>query len=165
GRRPGPWPERSAGDRRALVPGARGRRAGRLRGNDDDPGGGADSASAARSNVLLGEQGVGPQAEGRAQLVGVEIGERAGLGQDEVGDVALARHDLLDTLVDGARADQAVGDDRALLADAPGPVPGLVLDSGVPPAVVEDDVAGGGEVETGAAGLERKDQRTGSVQL
>ena len=50
-------------------------------------------------------------------------------------------------------------DDGAGLADAPRAVAGLVLDRGVPPAVVEHDVAGGGEVEPGAAGLQRQHER------
>ena len=83
-------------------------------------------------------------------------------GQHEVGDVALAGHDLLDPLVDGAGAHQPVRHDGAGLADAPRPVAGLVLDRRVPPAVVEHDVAGGGEVEAGAAGLERQHQRPGA---
>jgi hypothetical protein len=105
----------------------------------------AASAPASRRLVddLVGEQGLGAQAERHAQLGGVEVRERARLRQHEVGDVALARHDLLDPLVDRARADQPVRDDDAGLADAPGAVPGLVLDRRVPPAVVEHDVAGG----------------------
>src|SRR5947208_1158516 len=51
---------------------------------------------------------------------------------------------------------------RRLPADPPGPVPGLVLHRRVPPPVVEDDVAGGGQVEPGAAGLDRHDQRAGA---
>ena len=89
----------------------------------------------------------------------VEVGERARLRQHEVGDVALAGHDLLDPLVDGAGAHQAVADHGVGLADAPRAVAGLVLDGGVPPAVVEHDVVGGGEVEPGAAGLERQHER------
>ena len=37
------------------------------------------------------------------------------------------------------------------LADPEGPVGGLVLDGGVPPAVEVDDVVGGGQVQAGAA--------------
>ena len=95
----------------------------------------------------------------RRELVGVEVGERARLRQHEVGDAALARDDLLDLLVDGAGAHQPVADDGLGLADAPRPVAGLVLDRRVPPPVVEHDVVGGGEVEPGAAGLERQHQR------
>src|SRR3954466_12818896 len=48
------------------------------------------------SFVLLGEERVGAQAEGGAQLLGVEVGERARAREDQVGDVALAGHDLFD---------------------------------------------------------------------
>ena len=44
--------------------------------------------------------------------------------------MALAGHDLLDPLVDRARAHQPVGHHGAGLADAPRPVAGLVLDRG-----------------------------------
>src|SRR5262249_35041773 len=62
--------------------------------------------------VVVGvvQQGVGPQAEGGAELVGVQVGDRAAGGEDEVGDAALAGDDLLDLLVDGAGADEAVAD-------------------------------------------------------
>src|SRR5687768_9870069 len=95
----------------------------------------ASAGFAGSRGRLLGEQLLGPQAEGDAELVGVEVGERARLRQDEVGDVALAGHDLLDPLVDGAGAHEAVRHDGAGLADAPRAVAGLVLDRGVPPAV------------------------------
>ena len=39
----------------------------------------------------------------------IEIGERARLRQHEIGDPALARDDLFDPLVDGAR-DRSAGD-------------------------------------------------------
>src|SRR5690606_20362140 len=44
------------------------------------------------------------------------------------------------------------------LADAVGAVGGLVLDGGVPPAVVVDDVVGAGQVEAGAGGFERQQE-------
>ena len=72
-------------------------------------------------------------------------------------------HDLLDPLVDGAGAHQAVADHGLGLADAPGAVAGLVLDRRVPPAVVEHHVAGGGEVEAGAARLQRQHERSRAV--
>ena len=111
------------------------------------------------SSVVLGEQLVGSQPEREAQLVGVEVGDRARPRQHELGDVALAGDDLLDAFVDGAGAHEPVRDDRAALADAPRPVAGLVLDGRVPPAVVEHDVVGRGQVEAGAAGLQRQHHR------
>ena len=79
--------------------------------------------------------------------------------------MALAGHDLLDPFVDGARADEPVRDHGAALADAPRPVAGLVLDGRVPPAVVEHDVVGRGQVEPGAARLQRQHQRPGPVPV
>ena len=76
------------------------------------PSGGAArscSRSAGRSQQLLGEQRVGTDAERDAQLLAVEVGERARLRQHEVGDAALARDDLLDALVDRARDRSAGG--------------------------------------------------------
>ena len=119
----------------------------------------AHAASSSGREQVFGEHGVGPDAERDAELVAVEVGERARLRQHEVGDAALAGHDLLDPLVDGAGADQAVADHGAGLADAPRAVARLVLDRGVPPAVVEHDVARGGEVQPGAAGLQREHER------
>ena len=67
---------------------------------------------------------------------------------------ALAAEQLGDPLLDGAGGDHPVHLDRPGLPDPVGPVAGLVLDGGVPPAVEVDDVVGAGEVEAGAAGLE-----------
>lgn len=55
--------------------------------------------------------------------------------------------------------------DRALLADAEGTVSGLVFNGGIPPAVVVEDVIGGGEVETGAASLEGENEEFGAGGL
>ena len=62
----------------------------------------------------------------------------------------------------GAFADEVVGDDGAGLADAVGAVGGLVLDGGVPPAVVVDDVGGFGEGEAEGAGAEGEDEEAGA---
>jgi hypothetical protein len=95
----------------------------------------------------LVDQGLGTQAERLAQLVRCQVTDGGPGREDQVGDSALAGHDLLHLLVHGAGADESVADDGVGLADAPGPVAGLVLYGRVPPAVVEDDVVGGGEVE------------------
>ena len=71
--------------------------------------------------------------------------------------------DLLDPLVDGARADETVRDHGVGLADAPRAVARLVLDRGVPPAVVQHDVVGRGEVQARAAGLERQHEHAGTL--
>src|SRR5439155_7115120 len=62
-------------------------------------------------------------------------------------------------------ARRTVGDGRAFLADAPGAVTGLVFDRGVPPTVVQHDVAGRGQVEAGAARLQRQHERPGTLAL
>ena len=46
--------------------------------------------------------------ERQTELVGVEVRQRAGAGQHQIRDVALARNDFFDAFVDGAGADQAV---------------------------------------------------------
>src|SRR5690606_31407081 len=46
-----------------------------------------------------------------------------------------------------------------------GAIAGLVLDGGVPPAVVEHDVARRREVEPGAAGLQREHERPGTLAV
>ena len=58
----------------------------------------------------------------------------------------------------GAPGDHPVHLDRLGLADPVGAVGGLLLDGGVPPAVDVDHVVGAGEVEAGAAGLEREQE-------
>ena len=63
----------------------------------------------------------------------------------------------------GAFADEVVGDDGAGLADAVGAVGGLVLDGGVPPTVVVDDVRGLGEGEAEGAGAEGENEESGAV--
>ena len=61
-------------------------------------------------------------------------------------------------LLDRAAGDQPVHLDRLGLADPVGAVGGLLLDGRVPPAVDVDDVVGAGQVEPGAAGLERQQE-------
>ena len=84
------------------------------------------------------------------------------MADDEVGERLLVVDQLGDALLDGALADQLVHEHRAALADAPGPVGGLVLDRRVPPAVVVDHLARRREVEPGAPGLERHQEQRGS---
>ena len=63
---------------------------------------------------------------------------------------------LVDALLDGATANELVRQHIAVLADAPGAVGGLVFHGGVPPAVEVDHMRGGGQVQSGAARLERQ---------
>jgi hypothetical protein len=67
-----------------------------------------------------------------------------------------------DLLLDRAGGDEAVGVDRAGLADAVGAVDGLGFDGGIPPRIVQHDVAGGGEVEAGAGGAEGEEEHGGA---
>ena len=48
--------------------------------------------------------------------------------------------------------------DIPLLSNTKRPISRLVFDRGVPPPVEVDDLAGGGEVQSGTAGLEREDE-------
>ena len=48
--------------------------------------------------------------------------------------------------------------DIPLLSNSECPISSLVLDRGVPPAVEVDDVTGGGQVQSGTAGLEGEDE-------
>ncbi len=63
---------------------------------------------------------------------------------------------------DAVFADDAVGDDFFGLADAVGAVDGLGFDGGIPPGVEEEDVVGGGEIESDPAGFEA-DKKDGAV--
>ena len=62
-------------------------------------------------------------------------------------------------------SDHSIGHDGLRLADAVGAVDGLVLDGGIPPGVVEQDVACGGEIEAAAAGFEAQKEHAGLVIL
>ena len=95
-----------------------------------------------------------------AEFVGRQLAEPRLAGADHgVGELALVVDERVDALLDGALAHQLVDEHGALLADAPRPVGGLVLHRRVPPAVVVDHLAGSGEVEPGAAGLQRHEQQ------
>src|SRR5271157_3141395 len=48
--------------------------------------------------------------------------------------------------------------DIPLLSNSECPISSLVLNRGIPPAVEVDDVTGGGQVQSGTAGLEREDE-------
>ena len=74
-----------------------------------------------------------------------------------VGSLLLGdRGRAFDAFVDGARAYETMGDHGFVLTDTPCAIACLIFDRGVPPAVVEDDVVGVGEVESGAACFERQ---------
>lgn len=104
-------------------------------------------------------------AEEGEEGVGGEFGEEGGGGgrDDLVGEEAFMTEEVVDAFLEGAFADEVVGDDGAGLADAVGAVGGLVLDGGVPPTVVVDDVRGLGEGEAEGAGAEGENEESGAV--
>jgi hypothetical protein len=104
--------------------------------------------------VAVGEEFIGSKPKSGLQLVRIKIAERTRFGEYEIGDMAFARHNFLDTLIDGARADESVCDDRLVLTDAPRPISSLIFNSGIPPTVIQDDVVGVCEIQTSAARLE-----------
>ena len=68
-------------------------------------------------------------AEEGEEGVGGEFGEEGGGGgrDDLVGEEAFMTEEVVDAFLEGAFADEVVGDDGAGLADAVGAVGGLVL--------------------------------------
>ena len=75
-------------------------------------------------------------------------------GNGEVGQMVFVLNHLVDAFLKGVLRDEAVNEDILVLTDAVGAVGGLCLNSGVPPKVEVDDVAGSGEVETRASGFQ-----------
>ena len=113
------------------------------------------------SAVAVGslEQFVGFEFEQFGEGAVGEFGEEAlALVDDFGGEGGLVLDHVVDAVFEGAAADEFVHHDAAGLADAEGAIGGLVLDGGVPPAVVVEDVRGAGEVEAEAAGFEREDE-------
>ena len=78
--------------------------------------------------------------------------------------MALASNNLFDTFVDGSRAYEAMSDHGFVLTDTPRTIASLIFDSRVPPTVVKNDVVGVGEVESGAACLERQHEGAGAFK-
>ena len=72
--------------------------------------------------------------------------------------MALVLNHLVNALLKGVLCDEAVDEDVLVLTDAIGTVGGLCLNSGIPPEVVVDDVAGSGEVETRASGFQGEEE-------
>ena len=95
-----------------------------------------------------------------AQLSGVELGDPSlAAADDPLGEVLLLRDQRVDPLLERADARQLAHLDVLALADPERPVGRLVLDRRVPPAVEVDDVVGGGQVQPGAAGLQRQHEQ------
>ena len=72
--------------------------------------------------------------------------------------LGLALLQFPDLLLDGSGGDQTVGDHGAGLANAMGAVDGLRFDGRVPPGVIEDDIAGRGQVEARAGGAQAQEE-------
>ena len=79
--------------------------------------------------------------------------------QDFLGELDFFGDHLVDPLFHRALADELVDEHVFLLADAKGPVGGLVFDGGVPPAVEMHDVRSRRQIEARAAGFERQDKK------
>ena len=94
--------------------------------------------------------------EDELEIVDTEVGSKAFIAKHIGDELRLLVLEDADFLFYGISSKQAVGDNLILLADAVRAVDGLVLDGGVPPWIIEDDVRGGGEVESRAAGLQRE---------
>lgn len=92
--------------------------------------------------------------EDELEVVDAEVGSEALIAEHVGDELRLLVLEDADFLFYGVPGQQAVGDDLVFLSDTVCPVDGLVLDGGVPPWIVEDDVGGGGEVETRASGFE-----------
>lgn len=101
-------------------------------------------------------------AQQRQQLLGGQSSGAVGVGEEAVGQVALAIVQRYDLLLDRIGHDQAVDRDRPRLADAVGAIRGLVFDGRVPPGVQVDDVVRGGQVQTGPSGAQA-DQKDGAL--
>ena len=72
----------------------------------------------------------------------------------ELRDFLLGVYDLVDLLLEGPRADEAVDHDVPALPDAVGAVSCLILNSGVPPEVIVNDRSRSGEVEPRSGSLQ-----------
>src|SRR5680860_352791 len=117
------------------------------------------------SGMNVGRARRDPERDEVAQLLVAQLGQRHLAGAEHgLREAALVLKQLPDPVLDGALGDEPVDLDCPHLADPVGAVGGLVLDSGVPPAVEVDDVVGTREVEAGAARLEREQEhRCGTV--
>jgi hypothetical protein len=119
------------------------------------PDGGVIGSCEASFKVFgIGQELIGAQSECSLQLIGIEIAERTGFRKNEIGDVALAGHDFLDSLIDSAGTHEAMRNDCFVLTNSPRAVACLIFYRRVPPAVIQDDVVGIGEIEAGAACLQ-----------
>ena len=94
------------------------------------------------------------------QLVVLHLGQQhLGAALEQIlRQLPLRVNQLVDLLLDRPAADELVHQHVLGLADAKRAIGRLILDRRIPPAIEMHDVRGGGEVEPGAAGLEREDE-------
>ena len=104
-------------------------------------------------------------AEEEVEILECEGAGEVFLAKDVVGEGAFFLLEEADFFLDGAFDDESVGEDGLFLADAVSAVDRLGFDGGVPPRVKEDDIAGGGEVEAGAAGFEADEKNGGAFMF
>src|SRR6185437_1423006 len=99
--------------------------------------------------------GLPGQLEYLPQVVRGQLREPAlAIADYEIGQGLLLLDHLVDLLFQGPGADELAYLHVPGLANAERPIGGLVLHGGVPPSVQVDHVAGRGQVEPGAAGLQ-----------
>src|SRR6266851_4138921 len=102
---------------------------------------------------------LGSQRDDLAQLSHGQLGQPALAGTDNsLGQRLLLLDHHVDPLFHRADADELAYLDVLALPDPEGPVGGLILHRGIPPAVDVDDMIGGGQIQPGAAGLEGQDE-------
>ena len=100
-----------------------------------------------------------PQREQIAQLVGRQLGDPVLAGADDLlAEAELALDHLIDALLKRAQRHELVHLHMARLADTEGAVRRLILDGGVPPAIVVEHMIRRRQVEPDAAGLQRKNE-------
>src|SRR5262249_15825521 len=106
------------------------------------------------------------KSEELAKLLGAQFGYPALAGSDDViGKGFLGLDHLIDLLLHSAAADVLVDLDVAGLTNPEGPIGRLVFNSRVPPAVIVEDFAGPGQIQSGAACLDRKDECARTVRV
>ncbi len=93
------------------------------------------------------------------QLGVAHLGEqRFGAIDDFAGKRRLFGEHRVDFLLDGSTTDEFMYQDIPFLSNTERSISRLVFNRGVPPAVEVDHLTGGGEVQSGTAGLEREDE-------
>src|SRR5688500_3867353 len=86
------------------------------------------------------------------RLVQSQIRRRAVLGNNFLKEPAFVFEHFADAALDGVFGDKSSHEDGTLLPNAVSSIDGLVLDSGIPPAVEQDDIVGKLQVKPDAAG-------------